>query len=75
MHSTLQLLVDFVYTFRNFVNIISAKNETSPFTRVIFSPLIMGLIYTIQYLKYTADHIIVKTMTFSKCDMIFLITL
>ena len=39
MYLTIQLLVAFVYTFRNFVNVYQQKNVTLPFTRVIVSPL------------------------------------
>ena len=40
----MQLLPDFVYTFRNFINVYKQKkkNETLPFTRVIVSPLLIG---------------------------------
>ena len=39
LYFIMKLLVDFVYTFRNFVNVYQQKNETLLFTRVIVSPL------------------------------------
>ena len=41
MYLIMQLLVDFGYMFRNFVNVYQQKNETLPLTRVIVSPLVV----------------------------------
>ena len=38
----IQLLVDFVNMFRNFVN-YKQKNKTLPFTHVIVSPLVLSV--------------------------------
>ena len=39
MYLTMQLLVEFVYMFKNFVIVYQQKNEMLPFTHVIVSPL------------------------------------
>ena len=52
--------------FKNIEQVNNMKASSMP---------IMGLIYTIQYLKYTADQIIVKIVTFYKCEVIILTTL
>ena len=50
MYLIMQLLVDFVYTFRNFVNVYQQKNETMPFTRVIVSPLYANAYFYAQFI-------------------------